>query len=241
MTMVSGRVLAVYSALLTAAVVISIGSNIARSDSGNAAFEEIDVQRINVVEADGTLRMTISNKERLPGIIWHGKEYEHINRAAAGILFFNEESTETGGLIFGGYTDKDGVTHSVGHLSFDQYDQDQVFRIFHYQTGKRTRSGMEVSDRPHKPMDVEMIARLNAAGSEDERRKILSQIEASGSFDNDPRVFVGKSDDRASMVELRDAQGRPRIVMQVEADGSASINFLDANGEVVKSVTPGDN
>src|SRR5438105_313228 len=68
-----------------------------------AAFDEIDVQRINVRERDGTLRMTISNAGAAPGIIVRGKERPHPGgRQSAGILFFNEEGTENGGLIFGG-------------------------------------------------------------------------------------------------------------------------------------------
>jgi len=40
------------------------------------------------------------------------------------LLFNDEEGTENGGLIFGGMKDKQGVTHSWGHLSFDEYQRD---------------------------------------------------------------------------------------------------------------------
>src|SRR6202166_1528966 len=66
------------------------------------SFTELDVQRINVREPDGTLRMTISNSATAPGLIFKGKEHPFPNRQAAGILFFNDEGTETGGLLFGG-------------------------------------------------------------------------------------------------------------------------------------------
>ena len=36
-------------------------------------FAEIDVQRINIREPDGTLRMTISNTATAPGLIFKGK------------------------------------------------------------------------------------------------------------------------------------------------------------------------
>src|SRR5580700_65453 len=77
--------------------------------SGQAAIErqvtsikELDVQRINVREPDGTLRMTISNSATAPGLIFKGKEHAFPNRQAAGILFFDDEGTENGGLLFGG-------------------------------------------------------------------------------------------------------------------------------------------
>src|ERR1700732_859217 len=66
------------------------------------SFNELDVQRINVREPDGTLRMTISNSAKAPGLIFKGQEHPFPNRQAAGILFFNDEGTETGGLLFGG-------------------------------------------------------------------------------------------------------------------------------------------
>ena len=50
--------------------------------------------------------MVISNKADFPGIIIKGKETPHPDRKTAGMLFFNDEGTENGGLIFGGSKDK---------------------------------------------------------------------------------------------------------------------------------------
>lgn len=202
------------------------------------AFEEIDVQRINVVEPDGTLRMTISNQTSFPELIFHGEEHKHPGRDTAGILFFNEEGTENGGLTFSGHRDEDGVEHTTGHLSFDQYDQDQVFRIFHYQTGEATTAGMEVSDRPMKSLDLDLVNRLSAAKTDEERKALTEEAVASGSFGNAPRVFIGKTRERASQLSLKDGQGRERIVLEVTEDGQASVAFLDENGDVQRRLTP---
>jgi hypothetical protein len=93
----------------------------ARSRAGS----ELDVKRINLLEPDGTLRLVISNRANFPGLIVKGKEYPH-DRQTAGMLFFDDEGTENGGLIFGGSKDKDGKVESWGHLSFDQYQGDQI-------------------------------------------------------------------------------------------------------------------
>ena len=116
-----------YGAISTLALVIIAvsGFTVARQ---KASFGTIDVQRINVVEPDGTLRMVISNKDRFPGAIVQGKEYP-FDRHTAGLLFFNDEGTENGGLIFGGQKSKDGTTLSYRHLSFDRYDQDQELNL----------------------------------------------------------------------------------------------------------------
>ena len=51
---------------------------------------EITVERINVVDKDGTLRMVISDKDRMhPGVI-DGKVIDR-PRPVAGLLFFNDE------------------------------------------------------------------------------------------------------------------------------------------------------
>src|SRR6201996_7708431 len=112
----SQRFLAVYSGILTIAFVVVVLAGFAESRQ-TQAFDEITVHRINVVEPDGTLRMTLSNKADFPGIIIKGKETPHPNRSTAGMLFFNDEGTENGGLIFGGRKDASGKVTSYGHLS----------------------------------------------------------------------------------------------------------------------------
>jgi hypothetical protein len=121
----SPRFLAIYSGVLTITFAVVVLAGFAESRQ-KQTFDEITVHRINVVEPDGTLRMTISNKAVFPGIVIKGKETPHPDRTTAGMLFFNDEGTENGGLIFGGSKDKDGKVTSYGHLSFDQYEQDQI-------------------------------------------------------------------------------------------------------------------
>jgi hypothetical protein len=59
---------------------------------------------------------------------------------------------------------------------------------------------------------------------------------------NDPthRIWIGRKDDNASVVALMDAKGKKRIVIQVAGDGTASLDFLDAEGHVVKRLIPGN-
>src|ERR671917_152578 len=64
-------------------------------------FEEIDVERINIVEKDGKLRMVISNQERQhPGIV-NGKIIKREHPRPPGMIFFNHLGDEMGGFIFG--------------------------------------------------------------------------------------------------------------------------------------------
>lgn len=76
---------------------------------------------------------------------------------------------------------------------------------------------------------------------------LLRQIEvavANGKTTNNNRmrrrIWVGRKDDGAAIVSLMDADGKKRIVMQVAADGTPSLDFLDADGHIVKRVLSGN-
>ena len=115
------------------------------------AFDEIDVQRINIREPDGTLRMVISNTSAAPGVMVKGKEYRHPTRSEAGIIFMNAEGTENGGLIFDGGK-KNGKVYGSGHLSFDQYEQDQVISLDQGEDNGVRHATLSFNDRPDTPI-----------------------------------------------------------------------------------------
>ena len=66
------------------------------------AFDEIKVDRIDVIEPDGTLRIVVSDHDRMPAVMVKGKESPKVDRPQAGMLFYDDEGTENGGLVFGG-------------------------------------------------------------------------------------------------------------------------------------------
>ena len=95
------RALITYSGLVTAAFLWILLSGAASPRT--ASFDTIDVQRINVRESDGSLRLVIASRDHFPGDFVHKKERQRADRReVAGMLFINDEGTENGGLIFGG-------------------------------------------------------------------------------------------------------------------------------------------
>lgn len=220
----SARFLVVYSALVTLILAVIVLAGFAQQKP-RTKFGEIEVQRINVVEPDGTLRMVISNKSEFPGAIFRGKEYPHPDRKTAGMVFFNDEGTENGGLIFGGTKDANGRVEANGHLSFDQYEQDQVFTIDAGEENGQRTSALAVWDRPDYPL-TDLLTISQAKWPE----FIASHPKAH------PRLYLGRSADRSVALRLKDVDGRDRIVVQVLADGSPVIEFLDAAGKVVRQL-----
>ncbi|HEU4601617.1 MAG TPA: hypothetical protein VFS24_06600 [Steroidobacteraceae bacterium] len=145
------RFLVLYSGALTLAVCVALLSGFA--DLHGPRFDTITVQRINIVEPDGTLRMVLSNNSRIPAVVMHGKEYPDFGgrkpSTAAGILFYDAEGSESGGLTFGGRKDAQGAITRFGHLSFDRYDQDQMFTIDAVDDGTNHRSAIQMIDQPN--------------------------------------------------------------------------------------------
>jgi hypothetical protein len=228
------RVLLAYSVVATTLVAgLMISQAIGGPAHTKSTFDEIDVHRINVRENDGTLRMTLSSSGAAPGIIVRGKERPHPQgRKSAGILFFNDEGTENGGLIFGG-AKQDGNVSSFGHLSFDQYDQDQVISIDHGEENGNRRAGITFSDRPDTPIPWDLLDKQATPAAQAE----IAKLDQNGGFGY-TRLYVGKLSDRSSAVVLRDAKGRPRLAMKVAPDGAASIEFLDEQGKSVRVLSP---
>src|SRR5437016_5204010 len=103
----SQRFLTVYSGLVTLVFGVTVLCAFVMQPK-KAAFEQIDVQRINLVEPDGKIRMVISDKARFPGSFIKGSESPRSDRKTTGIIFIDDDGTEMGGLIFGGTKDKDG-------------------------------------------------------------------------------------------------------------------------------------
>jgi hypothetical protein len=221
------RALLVYSGILT--IVLSVVLLTASSQPKKTSFDEIDVKRINLIEPDGTLRLVMADRARFPNLIVKRKEYPH-DRQTAGMLFFDDEGTENGGLIFGGMKDKGGKIQSWGHLSFDQYLGDQVVVLDAEEAEGQRHSGIQFVDEPDIPM-TQVTDALQLPS--EQRRAKLHELFA-GKNKPQPRLYLGRRIDRSAVLELKDTQGRDRIRMVVAADGTPSLQFLDEQGNVIR-------
>ncbi len=181
MKVFSQRFLLIYSTVLTTVVAVFVfaGAAVPRIQS----FDEIQVHRINVVEPDGTLRMVISNRSRLPGVIIRGKEAPPSDRPQAGMIFYNDEGTENGGLIFGGHrNDKGEVVDSGGSLSFDKYGANQIVQLAGVDDSSDRFAGLAVSDENRRIWvgrtedGTASISLMDAKG----KKRIVMQVTAAG-------------------------------------------------------------
>jgi len=153
--------------------------------------------------------MIISNSKKLPGVIVRGEEVEQVDRPQAGMLFYDDEASENGGLIFSGSKNSKGeVVNSGASLSFNRYGGKQEVNLIGVNDKDNRFAGLSISDsRP-------------------------------GEKKTPDRIWVGRNDDGSSEVALMDTSGKKRIVLKVSENGQSSINFLDGNGNILNSFTP---
>jgi len=120
------RCLKIYAAMATLIYAVCLFSAFALQGK-KQKFEEIDVERITIVERDGKLKMVISNSERQhPGIV-DGKIIPREGGRSAGMIFFNDRGDEIGGLTFSG----DTGPGQFGSLTFDKFRGDQTIAFQH--------------------------------------------------------------------------------------------------------------
>ncbi|MEV0148204.1 MULTISPECIES: hypothetical protein [unclassified Nonomuraea] len=201
---------------------------------GKARFEEIEVQRINVVEPDGRPRLVLSNKVRSPGAVVNGVDLGNAGRRP-GLTLYNAEGDESGGMGTDSGVDE-GRPWASGQLAFDQYKQDQTLVLRYTEQDGARGVGLAVHDRVDTPLD-ELLAemrRIEAMPPGPERDR--AQAEFRQKYAGPQRMFAGKRPDRASVVTLADAKGTPRLVLRVGHDGSPRIQFLDATGKVTRTI-----
>ena len=91
--------------------------------------------------------MVISNRPRLIGPIYKGQPFGYAGGGRPGIIFFNDEGTENGGLTFGGSRQPDGTFTASHHLSFDQFDQDQIMVLNYTDNNGQRRVGLSFAER----------------------------------------------------------------------------------------------
>lgn len=139
------RFLVIYSALASTALLIIFLTGAAAPRI--ATFDEIKIHRLDLVEADGTLRLILSNAARLPGVIVKGKESPPVDRPQAGFLFYNDEGSETGGLIFAGHKNAQGeVIDCCASLSFDRYGGKELVQLAGVEDSTDQFTGLAVRD-----------------------------------------------------------------------------------------------
>jgi len=235
------RLLKVYALIMTLfAGTLSIAAF--RQAAQKTKFTEIDVERINIVEPDGKLRMVISNRPRSIGPIYKGKPFGYAGGTRPGIIFFNDEGTENGGLTFTGRRRDDGSYSSSVGMSFDQFNQDETLTLRYSDENGRKTTGINIAERDERDIYDLIVQRdsINKIADSVTRTAALQRL--FGPRNGVPlaasRVYLGRDRSRSAVLNLSDPSGRTRLRLRVDSLGNASLEFLDEKG-VVTARLPG--
>src|SRR3569833_1002421 len=172
-------------------------------------YKELTAERINIVEKTGKLRMVISNKElQHPGRM-DDKDLPKRDRPA-GMIFFNDEGDEDGGLVYDGDKNSASMTYSV-----DQYKNDQIMQLQYEQDkngGNAVRSyGLKMWDRDNFTL-TRQLAYYDSLGKLKDTAAINAGVKKYKAIGHSrQRFFAGKNDRGEVGLFMNEANGKPRL------------------------------
>ncbi len=227
--------LVIYSAALTFVLVIMLLTAFGNRDKAER-FDEITVKRINVIGEDGSLRMVLSNEKRQHPGRMNGKDFPPRERQA-GIIYFNTNGDECGGLVFGNIS-RDSVAISTMSFTMDQYNQDQVIQLLNserIENGKPIiEKGLIINEYPVGSSLWEMIRQVDEfkklPDEKERNEKIQRYLTQNGSKN---RMFLGRSKDNSTGMFLKGPDGKPRMKIYISAGGDPVIEVLNKAGELI--------
>ncbi|ACU59046.1 hypothetical protein [Chitinophaga pinensis] len=226
----------VYAIVTSVFILAFIGYGF-RKSAQDDIIKSLRAEKIEIVEPDGTVKLSLFNKENLPPAVVNGKKMSRQGGDEAGLMFYNTEGEECGGLVYNG-KGKNGKGQNELSITFDKYKQDQVVQLSYIQreSGDDTK-GLTVFERPSFPVDQTM-ATLDSIRSkvkgEQEQQQVINKLKADGYFGY-TRMFAGQQGQRTG-VFVRDTKGRIRLEMIVNEKNEPEILFYNEKGEIHKKI-----
>ena len=202
-------------------------------------YKEINAERINIIDKSGKIKMAIFNQEAIPDVVIDNEAILPGHRKdsfMSGVVFYNGEGDECGGLLFGSKSTGNGGYESELSLTFDQYKQDQLVQMLVSEKDSERSYGFKIFDRPDFTLK-EFIGKsqnIHLMDEGPEKQKASREL----SQDNCQRIFIGKKQNGDVAVCVNDRNGNERIRLLVDSDNNPRIEFLDEQGDIIHSLPP---
>lgn len=204
--------------------------------SGATMVEHLVARRVDIVEQDGKLRLSLSNAKQSADAVIDG-EIVGAGRDRPGILFFNEHGDECGGISYDGRRTADGGIEAGAVFTMDRFGNDQILALL-YQEGPEGHSAvLQIVDRPELPLPsaIKRSQEINAMPDGAEKDEASADFYAGKPFGS-MRLLLGLLPGGDSGFELCDGQSKPRIRISVSQEGAASLSILDEDGQVQREL-----
>jgi hypothetical protein len=203
-------------------------------------FKLIEAERINIREKNGVLKAALSNSAGF-------NEFQRAERGGvtfSGLMFYNEEGQEEGGLVYSGKGIPGGQDADVT-LTMDQYRQDQNVYLHHEEhkdaQGTRIEDGLSINARPDwkgVKDEYSIYDRMDKLTQEQQDALRLESLQAGKISSN--RLFFGVKrgtknstpyDDTGVFIKNR--WGRTAIKLYVDNDNRPHFEVYDPLGKAI--------
>jgi hypothetical protein len=202
-------------------------------------FKILEAEHINIRERDGTLRAALSNSAGFN----EGQRAERGGVTFAGLMFYNEEGQEEGGLVYSGKRTPSGGQDADVTLTMDQYHQDQNVYLHHEERkdsqGFRIEDGLSVNARPDWTRIKEeyaIYAEMEKL-SPQQRDELRLKASQAGKISSN-RLFLGvrRGADNSVLYDdtgvfIKNKWGRNAIKLYVDSDNKPHFEVYDPLGK----------
>src|SRR6185437_10722434 len=132
--------------------------------------------------------------------------------------------------------DMNGNKTSDGNISFDSYEQDEAIAMTAKQANEAKAATVGMIDEPSWPITeyiqlLEQIQNLPPA----QQQAALDQFYQTHAKPQ-LRIALSRNPDTSASLDLKDAQGNNRLVLDVDSSGNPHLQFLDASGNVISQL-----
>jgi len=203
-------------------------------------FKVLEAERINIREKSGILKAALSNSAGF-------NEFQRAERGGvtfSGLMFYNEEGQEEGGLVYSGKALPGGQDADVT-LTMDQFRQDQNVYLHHEEhkdsQGLRIEDGLSINARPDwtgVKEEYGIYGQMDKLSSEQQDELKLKSLQAGKIASN--RLFFGVKrgvkdnapyDDTG--VFIKNKWGRTAIKLYVDNQNKPHFEVYDPLGKSV--------
>jgi hypothetical protein len=201
----------------------------------------LEAERINIREANGILKAALSNSAGFN----EGQRAEQSAVKFAGLMFYNQEGQEEGGLVYSGKEIPGGQDGDVT-LTMDQFRQDQDVYLHHEEhkdaQSRRIEDGLTISSRPdwtNINEEYSIYGQMDSLSAEQRDELRLKSLQE-GKISINSRLFFGvrrgvkdnvSYDDTGVFIKNR--WGQTAIKLYVDYDNKPHFEVYDRLGRTV--------
>lgn len=203
-------------------------------------FRAIDAQQINILGKNGILKAKLSNAAGFH----HGYRASHDVPMFSGLMFYNEEGEETGGLIYHGHAIPGGQDSDVS-LTMDQYHQDQNVYLNHTEhvdaKERLISDGLQINSRPDWTkikQEYAIYAQMEKLPP-DQQKALARQALRNGQIST-RRLFIGaRRGDKENVpydntgLFIKNRLGQDAIKLYVDYNNTPHLEFYDSSGKLM--------